>query len=159
MLVCAIMHTFGTRDRGCSVHPAFPAPSGLRGRQRICITRAKTRREIADAHSLRRPGERRDPYAAAGFVRKLWSTALLKQLRPVAMGPCVRRDDTEQGARTARITDAERTSLLQDCMAEIAGLLILTRAILDEQKNARGEEAWAGRSPSSGQGRLAGMSG
>src|SRR5437762_2046971 len=30
MLVCAIMHTFGTRDRGCSRHPAFPAPSVLK---------------------------------------------------------------------------------------------------------------------------------
>src|SRR2546429_9869342 len=117
MLVCAIMHTFGTRDRGCSVHPAFPAPSGLRGRQRICITRAKTRREIADAHSLRRPGERRDPYAAAGFARKLWSTALLKQLRPVAMGPCVRRGDTEQWARTAPMPDAGPTSLLRAWIA------------------------------------------
>ena len=25
------MHIFGTRDRGCSVHPAFPAPSFRRG--------------------------------------------------------------------------------------------------------------------------------
>src|SRR5437879_243324 len=31
MLVCALMHIFGTRDRGCSAHPALPAPSRLRG--------------------------------------------------------------------------------------------------------------------------------
>src|SRR6266853_6508815 len=27
MLVCAFLCAFCTRDRGCSVHPAFPAPS------------------------------------------------------------------------------------------------------------------------------------
>src|SRR5947208_12669012 len=58
MLVCALMHNFGTRDRGCSAHPAFPAPSIFEGGKRICITRAKSRREIADAYSLaRRPGQ------------------------------------------------------------------------------------------------------
>src|SRR5207244_12839424 len=31
MLVCALMHNFGTRDRGCSAHPAFPAPSIFEG--------------------------------------------------------------------------------------------------------------------------------
>src|SRR5882724_6393838 len=34
MLVCAFFTHFGTRDRGCSAHPAFPAPSGLRVRTR-----------------------------------------------------------------------------------------------------------------------------
>src|SRR5688572_8786836 len=32
MLVCANVHFFGTRDRGCSAHPAFPAPSLFGGR-------------------------------------------------------------------------------------------------------------------------------
>jgi len=32
MLVCTFLTTLRTRDRGCSVHPAFPAPSAfLRG--------------------------------------------------------------------------------------------------------------------------------
>src|SRR5438477_2987835 len=94
MLVCAIFCTIGTRDRGCSAHPAFPAPSIFEGRQRICITRAKSRREIADARPLpRRPCESRDPYAAAEFVRARWSTALLQQQPAVVMGPCFRRDD------------------------------------------------------------------
>src|SRR6266536_3294005 len=35
MLVCAFFCATCTRDRGCSVHPAFPAPSLLRGRQRF----------------------------------------------------------------------------------------------------------------------------
>src|SRR4029450_4268297 len=43
----------------------------------------------------RRPGERRDPYAAAEIVRTRWSTALLQQQPTVAMGPCFRRDDSE----------------------------------------------------------------
>src|SRR2546421_8541611 len=51
MLVCAIFAQFGTRDRGCSAHPAFPAPSIFEGGKEFCITRAKSRREIADARS------------------------------------------------------------------------------------------------------------
>src|ERR1700716_2672674 len=31
MLVCVSSHYFCTRDRGCSVHPAFPAPSFFEG--------------------------------------------------------------------------------------------------------------------------------
>ena len=32
MLVCATLRTYCTRDRGCSKHPAFPAPSCFSGR-------------------------------------------------------------------------------------------------------------------------------
>src|SRR6185436_3600302 len=52
MLVCAKCATFGTRDRGCSAHPAFPAPSLQERRKRICKSSGETRRENADAHSL-----------------------------------------------------------------------------------------------------------
>jgi hypothetical protein len=41
MLVCANCATLGTRDRGCSAHPAFPAPSLRREGQRICKARAR----------------------------------------------------------------------------------------------------------------------
>ena len=47
MLVCAYCATFGTRDRGCSVHPAFPAPSVSREGQRDLKNSGKTCREIA----------------------------------------------------------------------------------------------------------------
>jgi hypothetical protein len=40
MLVCANCATFGTRDRGCSAHPAFPAPSLRREGQGDWKTRA-----------------------------------------------------------------------------------------------------------------------
>ena len=46
MLVCAFLCAiFGTRDRGCSAHPAFPAPSFSREGQRICKPRANASRE------------------------------------------------------------------------------------------------------------------
>ena len=32
MLVCVFLCTYCTRDRGCSAHPVFPAPSDFRGR-------------------------------------------------------------------------------------------------------------------------------
>ena len=41
MLVCAYVHFFGTRDRGCSAHPAFPAPSFRRGANEFAKARAK----------------------------------------------------------------------------------------------------------------------
>ena len=50
MLVCAKCAILGTRDRGCSAHPAFPAPSVLKEGQRIWKARAKTRREIAKSY-------------------------------------------------------------------------------------------------------------
>src|ERR1700730_15517295 len=64
---CAFYYYKCTRGRGCNGHPAFPTPSlggrakqGLgrfasRGRARICC--------LTICIILRRPGERRDPYA------------------------------------------------------------------------------------------------
>ena len=41
MLVCAFLVRNCTRDRGCSVHPVFPAPSSIREGNRRRKTRAK----------------------------------------------------------------------------------------------------------------------
>jgi hypothetical protein len=46
MLVCVFLCALCTRDRGCSVHPAFPAPS-FPGGQRSCKTPGASRRENA----------------------------------------------------------------------------------------------------------------
>jgi hypothetical protein len=49
MLVCAFLCTHCTRDRGCSVHPAFPAPSvfGRRGQVQASLGRYASReREV-----------------------------------------------------------------------------------------------------------------
>src|SRR2546423_3625374 len=54
MLVCANCTLFGTRDRGCSVHPAFPAPSVSREGQRDAKLGRKLRRENAKARPLSR---------------------------------------------------------------------------------------------------------
>ena len=48
---CALFCAVCTRDRGCSVHPAFPAPSSFRGWQSTQSSGA-SRRENADAHPL-----------------------------------------------------------------------------------------------------------
>src|SRR5436189_6398430 len=64
--------------------PGIPCALCFEGEDiRICITRAKTRRE----NNFRRPGEGRGPYAAADIVGNSWSTALLEQHNPVVMGP------------------------------------------------------------------------
>ena len=41
MLVCAFFVRKCTRDRGCSAHPVFPAPSHVRGSKRAGTTRAR----------------------------------------------------------------------------------------------------------------------
>jgi len=53
MLVCAPPCAHCTRDRGCSAHPAFPAPSSYREGQGPRKARASVCRENADAHPFR----------------------------------------------------------------------------------------------------------
>src|SRR5438128_2614345 len=90
---CALF-PFCTRCCGRSRRPAFPAPSVQGGTTRLQNSDEMSR-ENGDACPRCRPGERRDPYAAAETVETRWWTALLRQRRPVVMGPGVRRDDTE----------------------------------------------------------------
>src|SRR5258705_4755286 len=47
MLVCTFVCANRTRDRGCSKHPVFPAPSNFRGGQTKMQTSGDQRREIA----------------------------------------------------------------------------------------------------------------
>jgi hypothetical protein len=55
MLVCASSAHLCTRDRGCSKHPAFPAPSFFRG-TRFMQTLGLLGREIAESCSAIAPG-------------------------------------------------------------------------------------------------------
>src|SRR2546423_14414328 len=52
MLVCAFFVRNCTRDRGCSAHPVFPAPSDFRGGQTKMQTSGDQRREKAKARQL-----------------------------------------------------------------------------------------------------------
>jgi hypothetical protein len=61
MLVCANAQIFGTRDRGCSAHPAPLRPRLSRGTTNLERTRARTCRGIAGACSA----VRKNPYSAA----------------------------------------------------------------------------------------------
>jgi hypothetical protein len=75
MLVCAFLCASGTRDRGCSAHPAFPAPSFREGEmvtQTSGDCAARTRTHV----SLRCHAPRRRGIAAASrFYRwRLWNT-------------------------------------------------------------------------------------
>src|SRR5258708_6228145 len=45
-----VLYLFRTRGRGCIGHPAFPAPSVLRGANGSCKTSGASRRENAEAH-------------------------------------------------------------------------------------------------------------
>jgi hypothetical protein len=51
MLVCALICIHCTRDRGCSKHPAFPAPSVLGEGFLLASLGRNLRRENANAHS------------------------------------------------------------------------------------------------------------
>jgi hypothetical protein len=58
MLVCVFLCTFCTRDRGCSVHPVFPAPSCFEGKDFAVKPRthrvAGTRRCVSTRHCQER---------------------------------------------------------------------------------------------------------
>src|SRR6185312_14643979 len=56
MLVCASSVRNCTRDRGCSAHPVFPAPSDWRGPTKM-QTSGASRREIANTHSVVIPAQ------------------------------------------------------------------------------------------------------
>jgi len=51
MLVCIFYSANRTRDRGCSKHPVFPAPSISRGQEVLKQTSGVMCRENADAYS------------------------------------------------------------------------------------------------------------
>jgi hypothetical protein len=75
ILVCAPLCKFCTRDRGCSAHPAFPAPSCFRGGQTICKTSGASRRENAevcyDGTTSQRHCERSEAIQLPSLPRKL----------------------------------------------------------------------------------------
>src|SRR5438876_6139495 len=60
MLVCAYNVHSCTRDRGCSAHPAFPAPSIFEGEAKNFASLGRNRAARSRMHTLspRRPGER-----------------------------------------------------------------------------------------------------
>src|SRR5438552_14766745 len=87
MLVCVYYCAFGTRDRGCSRHPAFPAPS--KGRKEIAELGHSVPREQS-LSSRRRPG----PIRRGGCGLQLVVDGFARTTRPVAMGPGLRRGDS-----------------------------------------------------------------
>ena len=80
-----------TRDRGCSVHPVFPAPSVFGGTRNFSKPRAQcaartrviieSRRFLSHVIPAERSATYVDPYTAADIVLPVWSTALFQQFR------------------------------------------------------------------------------
>src|SRR6266480_1796246 len=98
MLVCANCAILGTRDRGCSAHPAFPAPS-LQERDNEIAKLGQNMPRDQFLSSLRTQG----PIRRGGSDLEKWSTTLLNQLNPVVMGTCSRAQlRTRQGRHRAR---------------------------------------------------------
>src|SRR2546427_3330338 len=93
MLVCAYNVHSCTRDRGCSAHPAFPAPSlPERGNELENLGRKHAARRRTRIYPHVVPAKA-GTHAAADVVLKRWLTALPRQLDPVVIGPGFRRDD------------------------------------------------------------------
>src|SRR5213078_3241218 len=84
MLVCVYYCAFGTRDRGCSRHPAFPAPSVLKRDNEFGKPRAKPCREIADAHSI--PTSSRRTPIGVKIVGTLFDTVVFLAARGDGVG-------------------------------------------------------------------------
>jgi hypothetical protein len=65
MLVCVFLRTVCTRDRGCSKHPAFPAPSSL-GRNELARPGRNAPRECGGVFTRHRPRRRTIQYSRDG---------------------------------------------------------------------------------------------
>src|SRR5258708_12818138 len=73
MLVCVFLCAYCTRDRGCSAHPAFPAPSLLSRGTKFTQSSGASRRENAGAHLK---SERRHPEVRALASLEGWHPAV-----------------------------------------------------------------------------------
>src|SRR5258708_29643071 len=95
MLVCAFLCATCTRDRGCSAHPAFPAPSCSRG----TTSCAKLGQAVSREHGfLSASGEA--PIKLNGPTMSLRGALLSAEAPPSGEGGCddrVRRSSTSEG--------------------------------------------------------------
>jgi hypothetical protein len=99
MLVCAFLCATGTRDRGCSAHPAFPAPSILKRDNEFGKARAHgVARTLIHTHSSS-PGLTGRPSIPEAAVKESRSGGVLGT--PHARGTTV--EATYRGARFAKI--------------------------------------------------------
>jgi len=96
MLVCVFVCAFGTRDRGCSEHPVFPAPSVQGGTSR-CKPRAN-RAARTRGHVYRRMGgtgrANARPMTASAIPIVTLSGIDGYRFAPPILRNCVRRDDS-----------------------------------------------------------------
>ena len=86
MLVCVFVCYFCTRDRGCSAHPVFPAPSLFRGGTNLQNS-GECRRENADAYppSLRGAlATKQSSSSLRPWIASLRSSGLRPRLRILA---------------------------------------------------------------------------
>ena len=104
MLVCSLFSANRTRDRGCSAHPVFPAPSIFEGKEFLAKLGRKASRERERAsrmtcgHTLYcRPALDPGPIRRGTSVRTLALETFYKNNRRGAWGPGVRRDDERAG--------------------------------------------------------------
>jgi hypothetical protein len=108
---------FRTRGYGCIERPAFPAPSLFSREDHLQKLGREARRECGSVSGKRvssplpsalfRTG-RRDPYFVISAIlcsrRNADWRHLFQQPKPVAMGPCVRRDDVEEWGVRLRLS-------------------------------------------------------
>src|SRR6266702_5705227 len=72
MLVCALFAQICTRDRGCSAHPAFPAPSfGEKTQANLGQIAPREGEVVSMQHTPRRPGLEPGPIRRGLSVRAL----------------------------------------------------------------------------------------
>ena len=135
MLVCSLLSTNRTRDRGCSAHPAFPAPSEFWRTGSFQQSSGAMRRE----NNFRRPGQvsvasadlrcaiaHRGTHTPRLIGENAGFGDLLQQWLPRRMGPGVRRDDTVGWSYTINvIASAAKQSISprkerMDCFAALS---------------------------------------
>src|SRR6476660_1351135 len=145
MLVCAFPCASCTRDRGCSAHPAFPAPSSREGRRnetsgKSCREKAKLCLEMATqaphtrCHAPRRRGIQYSRDAGAGNEKRRRTgypafagyDGLLFCWRAEALAKAAKPGDDERRAGSLKVKSVPTTSL-RGAVATKQSILSLVR--------------------------------
>src|ERR1700730_3948002 len=84
MLVCVSFVHFCTRDRGCSAHPVFPAPSNWRVRNFLANLGRYTRRdrEAVSANDVPTPAKAGIQYSRVAEINSRGRSVLDRPVKP-----------------------------------------------------------------------------
>src|SRR5258707_12205060 len=135
-----VLYLFRTRGYGCIGHPAFPAPSVLRGANGFCKTSGASRRENAKAHlelERRHCEEQSDEAIHSSFTRRNASRSLSSGAR--SRDPLARNDGLKIGCLKIKSEkcDRRRRATLPVVIAQLDRAIQYSTGVSDRTEGPR----------------------